>query len=192
MWFAMAFTYYGISMGLKQSKDQVFIDGYVVYGAEGVSYVITGIILSISFFGRIKSLSIMMLITSLSTCGYFWIKKIFDNYEPYDKIFLFMARFGVTSIYSIMYTYSTEIYPTTIRAKGLGINTLFARFAAILVPIIVELFNPFLIYSSLCIVGFILSFFLPETFGKDLEDEIFEERAGQSHLNKKTYIEDNY
>jgi MFS family permease len=174
LWFGMAFTYYGISLGLKKEKDQVFIDGYIVYGAEGVSYLVTGIIISIAFFGRTRSLTIMLLLTSISTCGYFIFK--YFNLEPFDKILLFSGRFSVTSIFCIMYTYSTEIYPTTIRAKGLGLNTLSARFAACLVPVVVELFDPFLIFSALCLIGFILSFKLPETFGKELEDEIQEER----------------
>lgn len=182
LWFAMAFTYYGISMGLKNSKEEVFIDGYVVYCAEGISYMIVGIILSNSFFGRVRSLYIMLMICSISTCAYYFIK-LFEI-EPYDKILLFLARFSITAIYSIMYTYSTEVYPTVIRAKGLGINTLFARFAAMLVPILVDLINPFLIYSSVCLIGFLLALMLPETFGKELEDEIQEEK-----LSKKVYLE---
>jgi MFS family permease len=182
LWFAMAFTYYGISMGLKNSKEEVFVDGYVVYGAEGISYMIVGIILSVPFFGRVRSLYIMLMLCSISTCGYFFIK-LFEI-EPYDKILLFLARFSITAIFSIMYTYSTEVYPTVIRAKGLGINTLFARFAAILVPVVVDLINPFLIYSTVCFIGFFLALMLPETFGKELEDEIQEEK-----LSKKVYIE---
>jgi MFS family permease len=184
LWFAMAFTYYGISMGLKNSGDEVFNDGYVVYTAEGISYMVVGIISSIPFFGRKRSLSIMMLVSSISTLFYFFVKNM--ELEPYDKILLFLARFGITSIFSIMYTYSTEVYPTVIRAKGLGMNTLFARFASILVPVIVEYLNPFLIFASLCFVGFLLTFFIPETFGKDLEDEIQEEKS-----MKKIYYSDN-
>jgi MFS family permease len=183
LWFAMAFTYYGISMGLKNSGEEVFNDGYVVYTAEGISYMVVGIISSIAFFGRKRSLSIMMFISSISTLCYFFVKNM--ELEVYDKVLLFLARFGITSIYSIMYTYSTEVYPTVIRAKGLGLNTLFARFASILVPVIVEYVNPFLIFASLCFVGFVLTFFIPETFGKDLEDEILEEKS-----MKKIYYTD--
>jgi MFS family permease len=182
LWFAMAFTYYGISMGLKQNKKEIFTSGYVVYGAEGISYMITGIMISTAFFGRVGSIKIMMFIAAASTCAYFFVRKF--EMELYDNICLFLARFGITGIYSIMYTYSTEIYPTTIRAKGLGVNTLFARFAAILVPIVVELFNPFLMYTTVCLIAFLLSFFLPETYGKEMEDEILEERFRQ-----KIYVE---
>jgi hypothetical protein len=182
LWFAMAFTYYGISMGLKKSKDDIFIDGYVVYGAEGISYMVVGIILSIPFFGRVRTLYIMLLLTSVSTCSYFFMRKF--ELIPYDKILLFFARFSITSIFSIMYTYSTEVYPTTIRAKGLGINCLFARFASILVPVIVEFVDPFLIYATVCFIGFFFALMLPETLGKELEDEIHEEKA-----LKKVYVD---
>lgn len=178
LWFAMSFTYYGISLALKNSADDVFIDGYVVYGAESIAYVITGILISIAFFGRVRSLTLMMLISSISTCQFFIFK--YFQLEPYEKIWLFLARFGITSIYSIMYTYSTEVYPTVIRAKGLGLNTLSARLSTIIVPIIVEKINPFPIFSCLCFLGFLLTFLLPETFGRELEDEIHEEKL----LNK--------
>jgi hypothetical protein len=39
LWFALSFTYYGISMGLKQNKDEIFVDGFVVYGGDGGDYV---------------------------------------------------------------------------------------------------------------------------------------------------------
>jgi MFS family permease len=183
LWFAMAFTYYGISMGIKNNKDSVFTDGYVVYTAEGISYFITGILISIAFFGRTRTISIMILICSIAAFSYYFVRLY--KFEPYDKIPLFLARFGITGVYSIMYTYSTEVYPTSIRAKGLGINTIFGRLAAIMVPVIVELFNPFLIYAVLCSIGFVLTFNLPETFGKELEDEILEEKS------KKVFSNDN-
>lgn len=185
MWFIYSFTYFGISLCLKKNKSEVFIDGYIVYGAEGISYMITGILISIAFFGRKRTLSIMLCLTSISTFGYFFFK--YFSLEPYDKILLFIARFAITSISSILYVYSTEIYPTVIRAKGLGINILFARIASILVPVIVELINPFLIFSVICILGFIFSFSLPETHGKELEDEIEEEKKKRKISSENIY-----
>jgi MFS family permease len=185
LWFIGAFTYYGISLDLKKDKDDVFISGYIVYGAEGISYMITGIIMSIAFFGRVRSLTIMFFLTAISTLSYFIFR--YFNLMPYDKIMLFMARFSITSITSLMYTYSTEVYPTVIRAKGLGINTLFARFAVILVPIIVELIDPYLIFAVMCLFGLFFTFNLPETFGKELEDEIFEEKSRKSTACDSTF-----
>jgi hypothetical protein len=87
-----------------------------------------------------------------------------------------------------MYTYSTEVYPTSIRAKGLGLNSFCARIASIMIPVIVELVdNPFLIFSGMTFFSFFFTFSLPETNNKELEDEIFEEKI----LQKKISIDTN-
>ena len=86
-----------------------------------------------------------------------------------------------------MYTYSTEIYPTSIRAKGLGLNSFCARLSSILVPIIIEkIDNPFNIFSIMCFFSFFFTFSLPETNNKELEDEILEERT---MFNKKISLD---
>lgn len=185
LWFVMSFTYYGMSFFLKKGGEDVFLDGYVIYLAEGISYFVTGIIMSISFLGRVRSLSIMMMLTAVSTIVFFYMK---DVSGMYNKIPLFIARFSITSIYSIMYTYSTEVYPTSIRAKGLGLNSFCARISSIMVPIIVELVdNPFVIFSAMTFVSFFFTFSLPETNNKELEDEILEEKI----LQKKISIDTN-
>lgn len=183
-WFVMSFTYYGMSFFLKKGGENVFLDGYIIYLAEGISYFVTGIIMSISFLGRVRSLSIMMMLTALSTIVFYYMK---DVGGIYNKIPLFVARFSITSIYSIMYTYSTEVYPTSIRAKGLGLNSFCARISSILVPIIVELVdNPFVIFSGMTFVSFFFTFSLPETNNKELEDEILEEKIMQKKISIDT------
>jgi len=174
LWAVTTFVYYGISMGLKTTGSDMFINGYVVYAAEGLSYIVTGVIISMPFFGRTRSISLMMCITFVSTAAFFTFNKL--KLDPYDTISLGFARFGITAIFLTMYTYSTEVYPTVVRSKGVGINVLASKISGLLVPITVELLDPYLIFSSLCLVGFILSFYLNETLGKDLEDDILEEK----------------
>ena len=184
LWFVMAFTYYGMSFYLKKGKENIFVDGYVLYLAEGISYSVTGIIMSISFLGRVRSLSLMMMLSAISTFVYYFVS---NEVGIYNKIPLFTARFSITAIYSIMYTYSTEIYPTSIRAKGLGLNSFCARLSSILVPIIIEkIDNPFNIFSIMCFFSFFFTFSLPETNNKELEDEILEERT---MFNKKISLD---
>ena len=175
LWFTYGFVYYGISMDLKKSEDDVFKDGYVVYVAEGIAYLVSCIIMNIQFFGRVRTLRIMMGLCFVATL----INYIFTQCDLKDLNFitLFFARFSITTACSCLYTYSTEVYPTVIRAKGLGFNALSARFAAMLVPIIDEkIENPFHIFSAVALIAFCLSWLLEETFGKPLEDEIKEEK----------------
>jgi MFS family permease len=177
IWMATCYSYYGLSLGLKNFYGDVFTNGYVVYCAEGISYMITGIIISIPFFGRKKTLLLMACITCISFLLYYF----FEDYQPYNTILIFFARFGVTSMYSIMYILSTEIYPTIVRAKGLGLNTLCARIGSIMVPVLAEIIKPsnlnMIVFSSVCFISMLLSVFLPETFNKELEDEIQEEKT---------------
>jgi len=181
IWFTYAFSYYGISFYLKKGKYEVFIDGYIVYTAELISVIIAFFIMSSKFFGRVKTLNIMMILSGISTLCFYFFRK---NNSDYDKIPLFISRFAVTALNSTMYAYSTESYPTIIRAKGLGVNIFFARVACCLVPIIIEIIdNPFLIFSVLCFFTSIFTFFLPETLNQYLEDEILEEKEKSLLLN---------
>jgi len=175
IWFATCLSYYGLSFGLKNFYGDVFTNGYVVYCAEGISYMITGIVISIPSLGRKYSLIMMSSIASTSFVLYFFFEKV----DLINTIIIFFARFGVTSMYSIMYIISTEIYPTIIRAKGLGLNTVCARIGGILVPILVEKLNPkstMVLFSTICFISLLVSFYLSETFNKELEDDIQEEK----------------
>ena len=183
LWFATCFSYYGLSLGLKNFYGNVFTNGYVVYCAEGISYMVTGIIISISFFGRRNSLIIMGSISSASFILYYF----FENWEILNTILIFFARFGVTSMYSIMYILSTEIYPTIIRAKGLGLNTLCARIGSLLVPVLADCIKPsninMIIFSIVCFISVFLAIFIPETLNKELEDEIMEEKTKNEKIS---------
>lgn len=190
IWFTYAFTYYGISFYLKKVQGEAFLDGYIIYSAEVISLIITFFIMSSSFFGRVKTLNIMMILAGISTMSYYYMKQ--NKVDYYEKIPLFLARFSITSINSVMYTYSTEFYPTIIRAKGLGINIFFARLACCFVPILIEIIdNPFIIFSILCLFTSIFTFFLPETMNKELEDEIHEEKLLNNEY-KSLLNEENY
>jgi MFS family permease len=162
-------------MDLKKSGEEIFKDGYVVYIAEGLAYIVACIIMEIQFFGRVKTIRIMMAICSISCAGNFFL----SSYDLKDLNFitLFFSRFAITTSCSCLYTYSTEVYPTVIRAKGLGFNSLSARFAALMIPVIDELIkNPFHIFAIIAGIAFILSFLLEDTYGKPLEDDILEEK----------------
>jgi len=78
---------------------------------------------------------------------------------------------------------SNEIYPTVLRAKGLAINSFFARIGGIIAPIIVDAIDiriNLLAFLILNTVSFLVLFKLEETYNKPLrgipiEDETLEE-----------------
>jgi OCT family organic cation transporter-like MFS transporter 4/5 len=189
MWFTLSFIYYGLSFDTKKDIGLVFTDGFIIFTAEFISYIISGFIINTKFFGRIKTLSIALLLTGLSSIVYNFLKGTTESeFYPWNKIVLFLIRFNVTAIYLIMYTYSTEVYPTVIRGVGLGINAVCARIAVVFVPIVIEFMSPYYIFTSLALFSFIFSFYLPETRGKILEDEV-EEEKNKIKENKQTIMD---
>ena len=86
-----------------------------------------------------------------------------------------------------MYILSTEIYPTIIRAKGLGLNTLCARIGSLLVPVLADCIKPsninMIIFSIVCFISVFLAIFIPETLNKELEDEIMEEKTKNEKIS---------
>ena len=121
-------------MDLKNVGSSVFVSGYVLYTAESISYIITGLIIALPAVGRVRNIGYESLGYSIIGILYFFFKDVYIV----GFVLLFLFRFCVTSVYTTLYTYSTEIYPTCIRSKGLGINSFFARITTILIPVIIE------------------------------------------------------
>lgn len=129
--------------------------------------------MSSNSFGRVKALNIMLILIGITSLAYY-LTNLY-NKEVLKLISIFAARFGISSVGSIIYTYSVEVYPTVIRAKGLGINLLSCRIASCLAPVMIEFNdNTFIYFSAFCLFTSIFSFFLPETNNKQLKDDLSE------------------
>ena len=85
-----------------------------------------------------------------------------------------MFRFSITCVFTALYTYVTEVYPTSIRSLGMGINLFFARLATVVVAVTADKYDAYWAFCAIGIVVFVVHSQLKETFGKPLEDEIEE------------------
>ena len=173
LWLIVAYAYYGQSYMQKDvGQVEVFKNGFIMFTAEFFSYISAGLIMQISFLGRTRTIGYSSLAISLSGIPLL----IFNIKTIIYKVFLFIFRFFMCIIYTSLYTYTTEIYPTSIRSKGMGINLTFGRLATILVATTIQPMKHYA-YISFIIIGFItfvIHFMLKETFNKPLVDEIFE------------------
>ena len=89
-----------------------------------------------------------------------------------------VCRFFVAMSLSIMTVYTAEIYPTTVRSLGIGVNTFIGKFGCALAPIFISWFqytlhiNPMVSFAIAAALAGFCCFFLEETKGKGLKDEI--------------------
>ena len=107
--------------------------------------------------------------------------------ETMQNILIIISRICFNSIFCVIYFLSTEIYPTVIRAKGLGYNSAFSRLGGLLAPLIVEDIPDETKWKIFCFINFlctILPFYLPETVGKPLQERIPEEDENYENISE--------
>ncbi|KAK5887840.1 hypothetical protein CesoFtcFv8_016401 [Champsocephalus esox] len=81
----------------------------------------------------------------------------------------------MTSAFCVVYTFSSELFPTVIRSTAMGCCSMAARIGSIISPFIIYLgqFNkslPYILIGGFALCGALLCFLLPETFGKPLPE----------------------
>jgi len=107
---------------------------------------------------------------------------IFLHTEQKWNLKLLLALVGKLSIsfaFSVIYIYSTELFPTCVRNIGLGVSSVCARCGGIISPFIPTLAFlasplPFVVYSAFCFTAVCVSFILPETLNHQIPDSIDE------------------
>ncbi|XP_051008400.1 putative transporter SVOPL [Acomys russatus] len=128
-------------------------------------------ILGINFLGRRLSLSITMGCTAL----FFLLLNICTSSAGLIG-FLFMLRALVAANFNTIYIYTAEVYPTQMRALGMGTSGSLCRIGAMVAPFISQvlmsasILGALCLFSSVCVVCAISAFTLPiETKGRALQ-----------------------
>uniref|UniRef100_A0A8C3TMV9 SVOP like n=1 Tax=Catharus ustulatus TaxID=91951 RepID=A0A8C3TMV9_CATUS len=128
-------------------------------------------ILSINLLGRRLSLCITMGCTAL----FFLLLNICTSSAGMVG-FLFMLRALVSANFNTIYIYTAEVYPTTMRALGMGTSGSLCRVGAMVAPFISQVLmsasfvGALCLFSSVCIICAISAVTLPiETKGRALQ-----------------------
>ena len=88
------------------------------------------------------------------------------------------GKLCLTSSLRIVVTWSVEIFPTVIRAEGIGFLQIASRVGAACSPYISTSLGvlgergPFIVMGGLAVIGALLVLLLPETQGKGLVEEV--------------------
>lgn len=126
---------------------------------------VCAVIVNIPFLGRKNSWALSYLGGFLGCLLIYLEAGSFTFYVSFSKLALSLA-------FTLSYEYTGEIYPTKIRAEGMGMAGSFSRIGSILMPWIgnyignIGIFLPYLIFSICSGLSSILTFLLPfETRG---------------------------
>ncbi|KAK2716015.1 organic cation transporter protein-like [Artemia franciscana] len=172
VWFSLAMSYYGLSMVVTDLSDNYFLNYELVMLVEIPSY-IAGIFL-VGVLGRRT-----ILVTTTLAGG---IGCLAAGFVPSDiawlsSTFSLIGKFFVSAGYALLYQYTGELFPTSVRSTAIGTSSMFARFGTVLAPYVASLSSyglivPFSIFGAVALVSSLAVVNLPETKDRNLPETL--------------------
>ncbi|XP_066510419.1 solute carrier family 22 member 7-like [Hoplias malabaricus] len=172
VWFAVAFTYYGISFNISGFGLNIFLTQFI-YGAIEVPAKV-GIYFVLDRIGR-RNGQAWSLILSGAFIG-------LNSVIPTDYV---GVRTGVAvcgkafseAAFTVAFLYTAELFPTVIRHCGFGYTSFVGRLGGSLAPLLIMLedfwmYAPPLFFSTIAIASGCVAFLLPETLRNRLPETV--------------------
>ncbi|ROT82655.1 Organic cation transporter protein [Penaeus vannamei] len=210
-WLVCTMVYYGISLNSANFSADPFLYMFLAGLMELPSYTLT--IPFVVKFGRKAPLVAFFVLCALGTLVLMVLPGGRDTW--WFLAVVMASKFCITSAYQVIYLYCSELYPTCLRTRGLGITSMVGRTGAIISPFItdmlvgrsppglllgargplnlvagrVPLAIPSTIFGSLSLVAALLTCLLPETNNRPLPDTIADVEAfSVSHTSNRGQI----
>ncbi|KAE8279838.1 Solute carrier family 22 member 13 Organic cation transporter-like 3 [Larimichthys crocea] len=171
-WFASSMLYYGLSLNIGSFGLNIyltqFIFGIVEIPANLGSWAL------IQHFGR-RICQGCFLFFGGAAC--LLVLAVPNDLPVVVTTMAVLGKFAATASFNTAYVYTPELYPTILRQNGVGLNSMCARVAGILVPLIrlLEVYHytiPMVIYGIVPIAALGFCLLLPETLNVELQDQI--------------------
>ncbi|XP_022913065.1 synaptic vesicle 2-related protein [Onthophagus taurus] len=134
-------------------------------------------------FGRKKTMAVQFVFYAIC-CS---LLLICTYKRVYLTIMLFFARGIIAGVFQAAYVYTPEVYPTSLRAVGVGSCSAMARFGAMVTPYVAQVLLKSsitfatTIYGIAALLAAVACLILPiETRGKELEEKVHQNQPTES------------
>ncbi|XP_027072176.1 organic cation/carnitine transporter 7-like [Coffea arabica] len=189
LYFASTFSYYGIVLliselsskhsncgstknFLKSTEDSgLYRDVFITSFADLAGLAVSAVV--VDRLGRKLTVKIFLALGFILL-----LPLVVHHNEIATTALLFGSRMSVMSAYSVIVVYSREIYPTSVRATGVGSATAIGRIGGIICPLVAvglvrdchQTAAILLFEAVIVLTGFCTLFFPSETSGQGLTD----------------------
>jgi putative MFS transporter len=180
IWFGLSYGSWGFAFilplefagGNTFRSSSVYTQTLLVISVGIVGFSVVSVIMD--KIGRRPLLAVTFITAGLLTCSI-----AISSNQTLVLIVATIVNFVSCFPWAVLYTYTPEVFPTVVRATGMGVCSAFTRLAGTITPLVGEVLlrenrvYPFLTFGiALCISG-ICSAFLPiETLGRVLQDGV--------------------
>ncbi|XP_027974225.1 solute carrier family 22 member 8 [Eumetopias jubatus] len=171
-WFSTGFGYYSLAMGVEEFGVNLYILQLIFGGVDIPAKFIT--VLSINYLGRHVTQASSLLLAGGSILAIIFVPSDLQTLRTVLAVF---GKGCLSSSFSCLFLYTTELYPTVIRQTGMGISNLWTRAGSMSAPLVkitgeLQPFIPSIIFGTVTLLGGSAAYFLPETLNRPLPETI--------------------
>ncbi|XP_047433321.1 uncharacterized protein LOC125003430 [Mugil cephalus] len=172
VWYGVAFTYYGISLNITGFGLNPYLTQFIFASTEMPMKI--GVYFFLKKVGRRKGEMGALLSTALCLFINMFVSK--DKWVSRTVVAVLGKSLSEAS-FTIIFLYTTELYPTVVRQNGLGYTSFLARLGVSISPLIMLLEDvwhhlPAVIYCTMAVVSGLVASLLPETLNAQLPEFI--------------------
>uniref|UniRef100_A0A3Q2D8B5 Solute carrier family 22 member 13b n=1 Tax=Cyprinodon variegatus TaxID=28743 RepID=A0A3Q2D8B5_CYPVA len=166
--FATSLMYYGLSLNVGNFGLDIYLTQFIFGIVEFPARL--GILPLLQHFGRKLCQAGVLIFGGAACLSILVIPKL----PIVVTVIAVLGKFAATASFATVYVYTAELYPTILQ-NGVGLNSMCARVAGILAPLIrlLDVYHytiPMLIYGIIPIMTGCLCLLLPETCNVELQD----------------------
>ncbi|XP_040892510.1 solute carrier family 22 member 7-like [Toxotes jaculatrix] len=172
VWYGVAFTYYGISLNITGFGLNPYLTQFVFASIEMPMKI--GVYFFLEQVGRRPGEMGTLLLTGLCLFINIFVAK--DKWVIRTVVAVLGKALSEAS-FTIMFLFTTELYPTVVRQNGLGYTSFVARLGVSISPLIMLLEDvwhllPSVIYCAVAVGSGLVASLLPETLNTRLPEFI--------------------
>ena len=162
VWFASGMVYYGLALAAKDLGGSLYLNFFLLTIVQIPSSIWTMDLCE--RFGRKKTAILSMFAASIS-CAAIAIAQL----KILRIIFGMIGKFCMSIVFSTLYVWAVELYPTNIRASGNGFLQVTSRMGAASAPwvakglLTLHMSAPFIVMATVSFLATGVLFLLPET-----------------------------
>ena len=139
IWFVAAYINYGISYALRDLTGNIYINSIVICVADLICNSLLWL-----YVEKIKRRTILCLCQLATGIMFFCITGFVSSNDHliFQSVFIMIGKFFAAIIFVMVYVYTPEIFPTSVRQFGVGLCAVISRLASIssaFIPELVEL-----------------------------------------------------
>ncbi|XP_020564327.1 solute carrier family 22 member 5 isoform X3 [Oryzias latipes] len=188
--FTLITGYYCLSFNTSQLHTDPYISCFISALVEIPAYASSFI--ALRYFPRRLSIIVSLIAGAVPL---YLIPLVPEHLSSLSLTLEMVSKYSFTTGASLMFAYTTELYPTVLRNTATGTTTTISRMGSCITPFLLSLsvhykYLPYVILATLAVVTAISAYFLPESFKLPLPETIeqMHERQRKIHLCNKRNI----